>query len=200
MSAADQGLLLVISGPAGSGKTTLCDRLLTEFPEVGRVITSTTRAPREGEQAGVDYHFRSIPEFKAMIAEGAFYEWAEVHGRYYGSERAAVLGPLRAGTELLLNIDVQGAANYRAAADEDPYLAARLLTVFVQPTGLDQIRERLRGRGTDDAAEIDRRLRTAEEELRQAEHFDEIIVSGSKDADYAAFRRLFLDFRQRIGK
>jgi guanylate kinase len=192
-----RGLLLVISGPAGSGKTTLCDRLLDEFPSVQRVVTTTTRSPREGEVNGEDYHFRTVPAFEAKIAAGDFYEWARVHGRYYGSERAAVLEPLRKGRDLLLNIDVQGAAAYREAAREDPFLAERLLTVFVQPSGLEQIRERLRGRGSEDASEIERRLRTAAEEMPQAERFDAIIVSGSKEADYAAFRDIYLRRRQR---
>lgn len=191
MARSRKGVLLVISGPAGSGKTTLCDRLLEEFPSVRRVVTSTTRAPRRGEQAGVDYHFRTITQFEDMIAAGAFYEWAKVHDRYYGSEREAVLQPLRKGEDLLLNIDVQGAASYREAAREDPFLAERLLTVFVRPQSIEQIRQRLIGRGTDDEAEIERRLRTAEEELPQAERFDAVIMSASKDEDYAAFREIY---------
>lgn len=190
-----QGLLLVICGPAGSGKTTLCDVLREEFPEVARVVTTTTRAPREGEQDGVDYHFRTIEAFEAMIEAGDFYEWAKVHGRYYGSERVAVRKPLEVGTDLLLNIDVQGAASYREAAAADPWLGKRMVSVFIQPTGLEQIHERLQGRGTDDDAEIAKRLRTAEEEMPHAEHFDEVIVSGSKEADYAAFRALYLNRR-----
>lgn len=195
MADSKRGLLLIICGPAGSGKTTLCDRLLEEFSHVRRVITTTTRAPRTGERNGVDYHFRSVEEFQAKIAAGDFYEWANVHGRYYGSERLAVLEPLKAGTDLLLNIDVQGAASYRDAAAVDPFLAQRLLSVFIQPTGLDQIRERLRGRGTDDAAEIERRLQTAANEMPEAVHFDVVITSDSKEADYAAFRQLYLRYR-----
>jgi guanylate kinase len=197
MAEGENGLLLVVCGPAGSGKTTLCDRLQAEFPHIGRVVTSTTRAPREGEREGVDYHFRTVEAFQAMIEAGEFYEWAQVHGRYYGSERAAVRGPLAAGKDLLLNIDVQGAASYRAAAAEDSWLANRLLTVFIRPTDLVQIEERLLGRGTDDENEIAKRLRTAELELPHARHFDEVIVSGTREADYAAFRALYLKGRER---
>ena len=186
------GLLLVIAGPAGSGKTTLCDQLLAEFPAVHRVVTTTSRAPRPGEVNGVDYHFLSPEQFKQRIDSGAFYEWAFVHGRYYGSERQAVLGPLAAGHDLLLNIDVQGAASYRRAAEEDPYLAARLHTVFIEPVSLDQIRERLLGRGSDNSGEIELRLETARQELLHAPHFDEVIVSGTREADYARFRSIYL--------
>lgn len=186
------GRLLVISGPAGSGKTTLCDELLREFPRVRRVVTSTTRAPRSGEEDGRDYHFLTVPQFEAKIAAGDFYEWAKVHDRYYGSERRAVLEPLQDGAHLLLNIDVQGAASYRAAAARDSFLSERLLTVFIKPRSLAQIRERLSGRGSDDEAEIRRRLSTAEAEIPQAEHFDLCILSGSRAEDYAAFRTAYL--------
>ncbi|MFP4283602.1 MAG: guanylate kinase [Opitutales bacterium] len=197
MSAA--GLILVISGPAGAGKTTLCDRLLAEFEDLERVVTTTSRAPRAGERDGVDYHFLSVPEFKAKIAADEFYEWAQVHGRYYGSERRAVRGPLQAGRDLLLNIDVQGAANYRRAAARDPFLAECLHTVFIRVRDLAQMRERLEARGTESPEEIARRIRTAEEELREAPNFDDVIITGEREADYAAMRAIFLRERAARG-
>lgn len=185
------GSLVVISGPAGSGKTTLCERLQAEFASVHRVVTTTSRWPRPGEEDGVDYHFLSAPEFEARIEAGAFYEWARVHGRYYGSERRYVLGGLAAGRDLLLNIDVQGAESYRQAALEDPYLASRLTTVFIDLSDEAEIRARLKGRGADDEEEIARRLETARRELAEASKFDHRIESSTKDADYAAFRAIF---------
>lgn len=194
----ERGSLTVISGPAGSGKTTLCDRLLLEFPDVARVVTTTTREPREGEREGEHYHFLSVPEFEARIAKDAFYEWAKVHGRYYGSERHYILEGLAAGRDLLLNIDVQGAESYRRAAARDPYLARRLITVFIEPCNLEQIRERLLGRGTDSNGEIERRLETARQELAEAPKFHHRIRSGSRESDYTAFRNIFEAHRQAV--
>ena len=191
MGVSRQGRLLVISGPAGSGKTTLCDRLRAEFPEIHRVVTTTSRPPRAGEEDGIDYHFVSPAQFQQGIEAGAFYEWARVHDRFYGSERREVLPPLEAGRTVLLNIDVQGAEAYRRAAATDPFLAGCLTTVFIKPRDLEQIRERLCARGTDDDVEIARRLATATEEIPLAEAFDEVITSSSREADYAAFRAIY---------
>ena len=110
-------VLIVISGPAGSGKSTLCDRLVRECPEFSRVVTTTTRPPREGEVNGVHYHFFSPAEFRARIDRGDFLEWAQVHGnnddRLYGTLKASVVDPLTAGRSLVMSIDVQGVANLR---------------------------------------------------------------------------------------
>lgn len=184
--------LITVSGPAGSGKTTLCQRLLLEFPqEVSRVITTTTRPPREGEQDGIDYYFYTQQAFEAGIAAGAFYEYARVHGRYYGTLKREVRDKLAAGKHLLLNIDVQGAASFREAAQADPLLQGRLVQVFIRITEA-QLRERLSGRGDDDAQEIERRLASARKELSQAHAFDHVIDSADREHDYAWFRRLFL--------
>lgn len=185
------GLLLIVSGPAGSGKTTLCDRMLTEVPGVERVITSTTRSPRAGEEHGRDYYFFPMEEFIRRRDAGEFYEYALVHGRYYGTLKSEIDGKLKARRDLLLNIDVQGAASFREAAKENAVLAESLVTVFIQPESLDQLRERLGGRGSDDAEEIARRLRTAEQELLQASTYDHVIVSGTRDEDYAALLEIY---------
>jgi len=182
-STAQRPLLLVISGPAGSGKTTLCDGLRRLYPSIRRFITTTTRAPRPGERDGVDYHFLSRQQFEQRITEGGFYEWAQVHGNYYGTERARLLDQMRDDHDLLLNIDVQGADAFRAAARDDHFLRERLVTVFIKPADIDQLRARLSLRGCDDAAEIQRRLQTALAEIPQAERFDHVIVSGTMDAD-----------------
>lgn len=187
----NHAILMLIAGPAGSGKTTLCDRLMAAHPGVRRVVTATTRDPRPGEQNGVDYHFLSPEAFEAGIARGDFYEHARVHGRHYGVLKREIDGKLAAGHDLLLNVDVQGAASFRQAAAENADLAQRLVTVFIELT-FEQIRERLLGRGTDDEAEIARRLKSAEAELREAPLFQHRIQSVSKDADYAALRQIYL--------
>ena len=195
-SDASAPIILIISGPAGSGKTTLCERLLAEFPErVERVVTTTSRLPRPGERDGVDYHFLPPDAFEKRILEGAFIESAKVHGRYYGSQKAHVLEMLRNGRDLLLNIDVQGARSFLKEPAITATLPGRLRTVFIKPASLQQIRERLQGRGADNEEEIARRLLTADREIAVAEEFDHVIVSGTRDADYAALRALYLKIR-----
>ncbi|MDP0497900.1 MAG: guanylate kinase [Verrucomicrobiota bacterium JB024] len=184
--------LIVIAGPAGSGKTTLCERLLAEEPGVRRVITCTTRQPREGEEHGRDYYFFTPEEFERRIAAEEFYEYAKVHGRYYGTLKSEIDRHLDAGHNLLLNIDVQGAASFRQAERENPALAGRLVTVFITITP-EQMRERMLGRGDNDEAEIARRLQSAQAELSRAGEFDHIIPSADKESDY---QRLLMLYRR----
>jgi guanylate kinase len=191
------GHLIVICGPAGSGKTTLCDALCARHPGLRRLVTSTTRAPRPGERDGVDYHFLSVAEFETLLAAGAFLEHARVHGRYYGSQRRHVVDTLQSGHDLLLNIDIQGARTFRTHAAEVPELAGRLVTVFIRPRDFTQIRERLQGRGESEA-EIARRLASASIEMQAADEFDHQIVSGSRDEDIAALEALYLSLRPAI--
>ena len=185
-------LLLLVSGPAGTGKTTLCDRLLNDFgPRLQRVITSTTRAPREGESDGVDYHFLSEPEFQEKLAAGEFYEYAQVHSGCYGTLKSSIQGQLTEDIDLMLNIDVQGAASFREIAMVDPVLGGQLVTVFIQPISTQQIQDRLEGRGKDSSEEIGRRLITAQREMSHRDHFDHVIKSGTKEEDYQAFRAIY---------
>ena len=185
-------LLLLVSGPAGSGKTTLCDRLLDDFgPRLQRVITSTTRAPREGEFDGVDYHFLSELEFQEKLAAGEFYEYAQVHSGCYGTLKSSIQGQLTEDIDLVLNIDVQGAASFREIAMVDPVLGSQLVTVFIHPISTQQIQDRLEGRGKDSPEEIERRLITAQREMSHRDHFDHVIKSGTKEEDYLAFRAIY---------
>ena len=190
-------VLLVIAGPAGSGKSTLCDRLVAEDPEFRRVVTTTTRAPRDGEIDGTHYHFFTPAQFDARIAAGEFLEWARVHGdRRYGTLAASVLGPLQAGQSLVLSVDVQGVASFRRAAAAHPLLRRSLSTVFIV---VDHARlfARMRARGKDDEAEIARRMATAEAELREAPKFDFTIESRTRDEDFAALRAIVAEARAR---
>lgn len=189
---ARSSLLLLIAGPAGSGKTTLCDRLLKEFsPGLQRVITSTTRVPREGEIDGVDYHFFNEAEFLKKVQVGEFYEYARVHSGYYGTPKTAIRDKLSQNIDLVLNVDVQGAASFRDIAQADLVFGEQLVSVFVQPASLLQIRERLEHRGKDSIEEIERRLVTAEQEVVLKDHFDHVIISGTKEEDYQAFRAIY---------
>ncbi|MDR1279427.1 MAG: guanylate kinase [Opitutaceae bacterium] len=186
MSAA---VLLVLAGPAGSGKTTLCDRMVAEIPGFERVVTTTTREPRPGEIDGVHYHFLTPEQFDAKVAAGEFLEWAWVHKKNrYGTLASSVREPLAAGRSLILNIDVQGVENFRRAAATDPLLARCMTTVFVT-VPIPELRQRLELRG-ETAAEIDRRMQTAEAELREIGKFDHIIESRSREEDFAALVRI----------
>ncbi len=182
-------VLIVLAGPAGSGKTTLCERLVRTTPGFERVVTATTRPPREGERDGVDYHFLSAGEFDRRVAAGAFLEWAWVHQKHrYGTLASAILGPLRDGRSLVINVDVQGVNSFRRAATADPLLLRSLCTVFID-LPLDVSRQRLEGRGTDGVEEIERRLRTAAAERLERDRFDFVIESRSRDDDFAALLR-----------
>ena len=190
-----RNVLLIVSGPAGSGKTTLCARLLEKFSEsLQRVITSTSRQPREGEVEGRDYLFFAPREFQAMVNRGEFYEWARVHDHFYGTLKQEIREKLGRGADLLMNIDVQGAATMRLAAKSDDTLRDRITTIFIQPRSIDQIRERLLLRG-EDPESIDRRLQTAKDEMKQWRHFDFCIHSGDREADYKEIRSIYLSLK-----
>jgi guanylate kinase len=179
-------VLLVLAGPAGSGKSTLCDRLVAAGMGFTRVVTSTTRAPREGEINGVHYHFFSPEEFDARLAAGEFLEWAWVHGkRRYGTLAASVLGPLLLGKDIVMSVDVQGVESLRRIAEKDAFLRRAMATVFIV-VDRERLLARMRERGKDDEAEIARRMATAEAELREAPRFDFVIESRTRDEDFAA--------------
>jgi guanylate kinase len=179
-------VLLVLAGPAGSGKSTLCDRLVAAGVGFTRVVTSTTRAPREGEVNGVHYHFFTPEEFDARLAAGEFLEWAWVHGkRRYGTLAASVLGPLLLGKDLVMSVDVQGVESLRRIAEKNPFLKRVMATVFIV-VDRERLLARMRERGKDDEAEIARRMATAEAELREAPKFDFTIESRTRDEDFGA--------------
>jgi guanylate kinase len=187
MSAAP--VLLVIAGPAGSGKSTLCDRLVHERPEFSRVVTTTTRAPRAGEVNGVHYHFFSPQEFRQKIDGGEFLEWALVHGehedRLYGTLKSSVLEPLASGKNLVMSIDVQGVESLRKVALGDPFLRRAMTTIFIV-VDRERLIARMRLRAKDHEEEIERRMATAEAELRESPKFDYRIESHTRDEDFAA--------------
>jgi len=185
-----EAVLIVIAGPAGSGKSTLCERLVAEDPSFSRVVTATTRAPREGEVNGVHYHFLTAAAFDEKIAAGEFLEWAWVHRtNRYGTLVRAVLDPLSQGHSLVINIDVQGVDSFRRAAQANPELARRMVTVFID-VPIPVLRERLAARATDSLEEVNRRMVTAEAEYSHKHLFDRLIDSADKDSDFAGLKRI----------
>lgn len=187
-----RGILLVLSGPAGSGKTTLCDRMVAAHPgTLRRVVTCTTRLPREGERDGVDYHFLAEDAFRRTLEAGGFLEHALVHTRLYGLRAADVAAELGAGRDALVNIDVQGAATLRRRVAENPALAGAMVTVFIRVGDPVELRRRLAGRGTDAPDEVERRLRAAVAEMAHAGEYQHVIESGTRDADFARLDAIY---------
>lgn len=184
-------LLFIVSGPTGSGKTTICDRLLEAFPEkLVRIVTATTRPPRDGEQNGRDYHFFDPEEFQQKVESGDFYEHATVHGRSYGVLKEEVDSKLRSNRHALLNIDVQGAESFRKAAKDDPLLASRLVSLFLMLPALDEIQERLEERGGP-ITDLEDRLVSAGREMEQWQYYDYTIISGTREEDFLAAASIF---------
>ena len=172
-------LLVVISAPSGTGKTTLCVQTLAARPKLSRAITCTTRPPRPGEQDGVDYYFFDEATFLKRVQDGNFLEHARVFGHRYGTLKSEVLGKLRAGQDLLLNVDVQGAAAIGAHAGQDLELKRALISVFLTPPSMAILEARLKKRGQDPPAVIAQRLSMARQEIAHWRHFDYLIVSSS---------------------
>jgi len=172
-------LLVVISAPSGGGKTTLCEQLLGARPQMTRAVTCTTRPPRQGEQDGVDYYFLDAGSFLKRVQAGNFLEHATVYGHSYGILKSEVLGKLRQGRDVLLNVDVQGAATIREKAQEDLELKRALVSVFLTPSSMENLEGRLRKRATDAEAVIQKRLSVARQEIAQWKHFDYLLISAT---------------------
>ena len=180
------GLLVVVSSPSGAGKTTLCHRLLAEFPQVVFSVSCTTRKQRTGERDGVDYHFVDETTFQRMVDAGEFAEWAEVHGNRYGTTVSAVRQALEGGRDVLFDVDYQGGRQIKAK------FQAEAVLVFVLPPSLDELERRLRRRATDEPEVIERRLRKAHDELKQYGVYDFLVVNDDLDRAYDRLRAVYL--------
>jgi guanylate kinase len=176
-------LLFVISAPSGGGKTTLCQQLLATRKDMTRAITCTTRAARPGEKDGVDYYFLDASTFLKRVQAGHFLEHATVYGNSYGTLRSEVLDKLRSGRDVLLNVDVQGAASIRECVERDDDLKRAFVSVFLTPPTLEILEARLKKRGQDSPAIIQKRLSVARQEIAQWKHFDYLIISTTIHED-----------------
>ncbi len=180
---ASDPLLMVISAPSGAGKTTVCEGLIKRSKNIRRAVTCTTREPRKSEKHGRDYYFFSAEDFLKRVQSGHFLEHATVYGNSYGTLKSEVRGHLRKGHDVLLAIDVQGAAEVSRQAKSDPELAKSLVEVFILPPSLEELKKRLTTRKSDSAAAIRKRLKEARNEIRQWKHYDYVIVSDSRKRD-----------------
>ena len=165
----------MITGPSGVGKGTLIRDLRGRVPGLELSVSATTRDPREGEEDAVDYHFLSPDEFASRADEGDFLEHATFSGNRYGTLRSEIERTLDAGSSVVLEIEVQGARQVRAA------MGGEAVLIFIAPPGPDSLRERLAGRGTDSAEAIERRLETAKQELEASQEFKHVVVNSELD-------------------
>ncbi|WP_022668171.1 guanylate kinase [Desulfospira joergensenii] len=170
----DKGKLFVVSAPSGAGKTTLVREVLRRFPDLSYSVSHTTRDPRSGEVHGKDYFFVTHQAFTDLVEQGLMLEWAQVHGNCYGTSKSFVEESLEKGLSLILDIDVQGA---RQIMDSD----LKPVSVFIMAPSMEVLRQRLESRGTDSREVIDLRLKNADQEIRQKNIYDHVIVNDRLD-------------------
>lgn len=188
------GQLFIISAPSGAGKTTILGRVMTELPGLAFSVSHTTRPPRAGEVDGRDYHFVDRPTFERLRAAGDFLEWAEVHNNLYGTSRSAVAGQLAAGSDVILDIDVQGARQVRQLPELAP------VSLFILPPSLVELEKRLSGRGTDKPEVIRLRLENAAREIGQCGGYDHRIINDQLEEAVEMVKAVILAARSRSGR
>jgi guanylate kinase len=189
-----RGLLLLVSSPAGAGKTSLTRRLVADHSDLTLSISATTRPARPGEEEGREYYFKTREEFEAMIAEGAFLEWATVNGNYYGTPKAPVMEALEGGHDVLFDIDWQGAAQIAEKAPDDS------VRLFILPPAWDDLERRLRARAQDTEETIRARLELGREEILHWTNYDYVIVNKNFDRAYADLGHIYRAERMKPGR
>lgn len=191
MQGSSRGLFFALSAPAGAGKTTLAEMLVSEFPSfIEKVVTCTTRAPRGAEKQGVHYHFMTNEDFEHGIERREFLEYAKVYDRYYGIRAEDVEAVRDRGKHALVVVDVQGCETLRKATD--------VITIFIEPPSLEELEARMKNRGADDDHEIKKRLAIAEKELEEAEKFDYLVINEDLDVAYQTLRSIIIAEEQKV--
>ena len=193
------GNLIVLSGPSGVGKSTLVGEVRKILPDLEFSISCTTRKPRPGELDGREYYFLTPEEFEERSRSGGFIEEARVFANRYGTLKSEVLSRIRRGADVVLDIDVQGAAQIRQAAERDPEIAAAAVFVLIVPPSLELLESRLRKRATDSDEQLSLRIAAAERELARFRLYDYIVVNDDLDAAVRELEALFRSFRLRTG-
>lgn len=191
------GILLLVSGPSGSGKTTLCRRLADEAEAIYST-SCTTRPCREGERDGHDYHFLCRETFEQKVANGEFLEYAEVHGNLYGTLKKEVLDHLTLGTDVVMDIDVQGADQVRSC--DDSSIQDALVDVFIMPHTKEELLKRLTGRGSDSQDVIELRMKNALGEINNCSKYTYRLLSDTKEQDYYQFKSLLVAERLKLSR
>lgn len=187
----EKGLLIVVSGPSGVGKGTLCNALVKNVDNLFISISATTRLPRAGEVNGVNYIFMNRENFEEKIEEGQFLEWAKVYNNYYGTPKEFVIEKLRKGKDVILEIDIQGAAQVKKSCPDGVF-------VFIAPPSLEELRKRIISRGTDDEESINLRLKSAKEEMRASFDYDYVIINDDLNKAVLKLQSVILAERCKI--
>ena len=187
-------LAFVVSGPSGAGKNSVIDRVMASLPGLSYSVSYTTRPPRPHEVPGRDYNFVSKAQFEQLIASGALVEYVQYLGDYYGTAQEQIEAVIARGEDVILNIDVQGAKNLKKKG----LLPLSVVYVFLSPSSLDLLGERLRARSTEDEAQIAARLRVAAQELAAIPEFDYLVINDSLDQAVDELRGIIIAERARI--
>jgi len=185
-----QGLLIIISAPSGAGKTTICRRLLNEFPDLRFSVSCTTRPPRKDEKDGEDYHFISVKDFKDRIEKNEFVEWEEIYDHFYGTSRKDVEGLSQRGYDVILDIDTKGAGNVKARYPDGVF-------VFIMPPSAKILRERLKKRGSETDDIIKMRFDRAMGEIRENEWYDYVIFNDIISDSVDIMRSIYIAEKNR---
>ncbi len=166
-----KGLAIILSAPSGTGKTTICQKLKTDFPDIKFSISHTTRSPRTNETDGKDYFFISKSQFQEMIKEDEFLEWAEIYGNFYGTAHSTIENILDKGNDLILEIDVQGAEKLKK-------INFNGIFIFILPPSLEELKNRLNSRGTESAEKIDQRIEVGKLEIKKWSLYDYVLTNN----------------------
>lgn len=184
--------IILISGPSGSGKSTLINKLMSEFENIYFSISSTTRAIRNGEKNGINYHFISIDDFKQGIEKNEFLEWALVHGSYYGTSLKPVLNALNEGKIVIFDIDVQGFDIAKQKFND------KIISIFVTTKNENELKTRLLKRGTNSKDDIDFRLKNAKDEMKRIKDYDYLIINDDLETAYNTLKSIFKSIQNKI--